>query len=139
MDRVEEFIQKNVSDPSLDRGLDVDEVLRGTHRRIRRRSLWRRAVYSSTVAILLVMTLVINFSPKGGSIESPGRELFIADWDGSWTETEMVSDNDDLNTEFFDRSVDYIVDDPQWSGPDDVDELLGENDLEALLSYLKEV
>lgn len=138
MDKIENFISDELSQNRGQHELDIDAVIHGTHKRLRKRATRRKILYSSPIVALLIM-MVISLSPKNDA-ESilPGDELFMAGWEHSWTESQSVELDEMEDSELFEQSVDYLIDEHFYTYIDDAEDVLDDEDLEALLSYLKE-
>ncbi|NQV42042.1 MAG: hypothetical protein HQ506_06775 [Candidatus Marinimicrobia bacterium] len=138
MDKTEKFIKEELSSGGENIQFDIDAIIEGTHSTIKRRSIRRKAIYSSPVAILLVLIGIMAIPGNEESSQLPGGELFIAGWVYTWTETQDLDIGKTEDSVFYEQSVDYLIDENYFSYVEDADELLDENDLEALLGYLKE-
>ncbi|MBT4035269.1 MAG: hypothetical protein HOB84_09920 [Candidatus Marinimicrobia bacterium] len=138
MDKTEKFIRDELSNDEEEIQFDMDTIIVGTHSRIKKRASRRKALYSSPIAILLVMMGVMLFPGNDESSTIPGDELFIAGWEYSWTETENLDIEDTEEGVFYNQTVDYLIDDNYFTYSEDAEVFLDESDLEALMGYLKE-
>jgi len=138
MDKTEKFIRAEWASTAQAEAVDVDALISGIHTRIRKRARTRKAAYSSPVVILLIILGVGLFPPQDNRTNLPGEELLMAGWEYSWTETELVVLEEDEDWEFYDQTVDYLIDDNFYSYADEADVLLDEADFENLMSYMKE-
>ncbi|NQT64061.1 MAG: hypothetical protein HQ556_13955 [Candidatus Marinimicrobia bacterium] len=138
MDKTEKFIRDELSNDEDGIQFDIDAIIVRTHSRIKKRATQRKALYSSPIAILLVVMGVMLFSGNDESSILPGGELFIAGWEYSWTETQDLDIEDTEAGVFYDQTVDYLIDDNYFTYSDDTEALLDESDLEALMGYLRE-
>jgi len=129
-------MKENRSDSNVE--LDIESILDNTHRKIRRRSTRRKAIYSSPIAMLLLIMMYVIMPNDGSDQVLPGGELFIAGWENSWTEVDNEELIESMDQDLYDQSVDYLINDGSTSYIDEMDEILGENDLEAFMSFLKE-
>ena len=138
MDKTEKFIREELSAGDETIKFDIDRVIAGTHSSIKKRALRRKVAYSSPVAILMVL-IGIMISPGNDDLATlAGAELIMVDWEYTWTETHNQDLDDTQDSVLYDQSVDYLIDDNYYTYIDDAEALLDENDLEALLGYLKE-
>ena len=138
MDKTEKFIRDELSNDEEEIQFDMDTIIVGTHSRIKKRASRRKALYSSPIAILLVMMGVMLFPGNDESSTIPGDELFIAGWEYSWTETENLDIEDTEEGVFYNQTVDYLIDVNYFTYSEDAEVFLDESDLEALMGYLKE-
>jgi hypothetical protein len=138
MDKTEKFIRDELSTEEEGIQFDMDDFIAGTHSRIKKRATQRKALYSSPIAVLLVVMGIMLFPGSDVSSTIPGDELFIAVWEYSWTETQNLDVEYTEEGVFFDQTVDYLIDDNYFTYSDDTEALLDESDLEALMGYLRE-
>ncbi|MCF7825891.1 MAG: hypothetical protein K9M55_11290 [Candidatus Marinimicrobia bacterium] len=138
MDKIEKFIKDELSSERAFPPLDIDSVIAGTHSSIRRRASRRKVIYSSPIAVLLVMIGLLVFPQRNENPTPPGGELFMAGWGYSWTENQDLELEAGQESNFYDQTVDYLIDDNYFSYSEDAEAILDENDLEALTGYLKE-
>ncbi len=138
MDKVENFISNGLSSVDDVAKLDIDALISGTHTRIKKRAVQRKLMYSSPVVVLLLLMVMAIFPKQGTNAPLPEGELFMAGWEYTWTETEANKLEDAREEELYEQSVDYLFDEPYYSYISDAEVLLDENDLEALVVYLKE-
>jgi len=139
MDKTEKYLKAQLHDKSEELPFDMEELIAGTHRSIRKRASRRKVVYASPVvtAIILLALLFIPREEQGSYL--PGGDLLFASWETSWTETPGLDLETEEATEFYDETVDYLIDDNYHDYFDDAQALLDEIDLEALKGYLEEV
>lgn len=138
MDKIEKLIKGEFSHNEGNPEVDVEALVSGVHSKIHRRAIRRKALFSSPVALLLVM-LVFVALPRDGSEESiPGGELLMAGWEASWTEVQEMGSEDFDDQYLYEQSVDYLIDEQYFSYIDGVDELLDANDLKDFIGYLEE-
>ncbi|MBC8190780.1 MAG: hypothetical protein ISR87_06085 [Candidatus Marinimicrobia bacterium] len=138
MDKTEKFIREELSSGDENLQFDIDTVIAGTYSSIKKRAIRRKAFYSSPVAILLVLIGIMVIPGNDEDLTLPGSELIVAGWEYSWTETQDLDLVNTQDTVFYDQSVDYLIDDNYFTYVEEADALLDENDLEALMGYLKE-
>ena len=136
MDKFDNMMKKNRSDSNVE--LDIESILDNTHRKIRRRATRRKAIYTSPVAMLFLIMMYVIMPNDGSDQVLPGGELLIAGWENSWTEIDNEELMESMDQDLYNHSVDYLINDRSTSYIDDMDEILGENDLEAFMSFLKE-
>ncbi len=139
MDEIEKFIKEDVLNSRANSSIDIDAVIAGTHATIRKRATRRKVVYSSPVVALLLMMVITLFPERGTESMLPEGELFMAGWEFSWTETQDLNFDQDEYDDFYDQSIEYLIDEHSYSYIDDAEEVLDEIDYEAFLGYLKEV
>ena len=139
MDKLEKEIYDGLIGKRNQPELDVDALLQGTHRKIQRRAMRRRTVYSAPVVLLLFLA-VWSMSSRDTEVDSlPGVNLFAAGTSQLWTEQVSVGDDDLMNTELYDEGLDYLFDGRDTGYLEDADDLLSENDLEAFKRFIEEV
>ena len=138
MDKTEKFIRQELSTGDENTQFDIDQIIAGTHASIKHRAIRRKALYSSPVAILLLLIGMMVFPGNDENLTLPGGELIIAGWEYSWTETQDLAPNNTQDEVFYDQSIDYLMDNNYYTYVEDANALLDENDLEALMSYLEE-
>jgi len=138
MDKTEKFIRDGLSNGADNSQFDMDAVIAGTHSSIKKRATRRKAIYSSPVAILVVLIGIVLFPENNESFTPAGDELLMAGLEASWTETQYLDLEDDQDDIFFDQTVDYLIDYNYYTYLEDADALLDEIDLEALTGYLEE-
>ena len=138
MDKTEKFIREGLSSGDENIQFDIDTLIAGTHSSIKKRATRRKAFYSSPVAILLVLIGIMVIPGNDENLTLPGSELIVAGWEYSWTETQDLDLENTQDAVFYDQSVDYLIDDNYFTYVEEADALLDENDLEALIGYLKE-
>jgi len=138
MDKTEKFIKDKLSSSVEHSQLDMDAIIAGTHSSIKKRAARRKALYSSPIAILLVIVGIMMFPRDNVSSSLPGGELFMVGWEYSWTETEEFLTEDQEEQALYEQSVDYLIGENYYTYYEDADDLLDESDLEALKGYLKE-
>ncbi|NQV14066.1 hypothetical protein HQ531_01310 [bacterium] len=119
--------------------LDVESMLGEIHSKIHRRSNRRKAIYSSPVIALLVMMVFAIIPRNGGEQSDPGKELLMAGWEDSWTESQSTGLEETEDILFYEQSLDYVIDEQYFSYIDEGEELLDDEDLEAFRNYLEEV
>ena len=138
MDKTEKFIRDELSSDEEGIQFEIDDIIAGTHPRIKKRAAQRKTLYSSPIAILLVVVGIMLFPRTDESSVLTGGELFIAGWEYSWIETQDFDIEDTEAGVFYDQTVDYLIDDNYFTYSDDTESLLDESDLEALMGFLME-
>jgi len=138
MDKTEKFIRDGLSKGETKTQFEIDAVIAGTHSSIKKRATRRKAIYSSPIAILVVILGIVLFPGSDEGLTLPGGELLMAGLEHSWTETQNLELEDDQEDVFYEQTVDYLFDDNYYTYFDDSEALLDETDLEALEGYLKE-
>ncbi len=138
MDKTEKFIREELSSDTDTPQLDVDAVIAGTHINIKKRASRRKAIYSSPIAILLVMLGIALFPDNDELSNSPGGELFMVGWEYSWTDNQDLDLEADQENELYEQTVDYLIDDNYFTYSEDVEAFLDDDDIEALKGFLKE-
>ncbi len=138
MDKTEKLIKDELSMENDKVQLDMDAIIAGTHASIKRRSTQRKALYSSPVAILLVILGMMLFPGNDEASTLAGGELFMADWEYSWTNTQELELEAVEGGILYDQTVNYLFDEDYFTYLEDAEALLDEVDLEALKGYLKE-
>ncbi|NQV29587.1 MAG: hypothetical protein HQ508_01750 [Candidatus Marinimicrobia bacterium] len=138
MDKVEKFIEEELFHDKIG-NLDIDGLISATHTKIKTRSIRRKMIYSSPIVILLLLLVITIFPGRGTVTPSAEGELYVAGWEYTWTETGESLFEDARNQELYEQSIDYLFDEPYYTYTNDAEMLLDENDLEALLVFLKEV
>jgi len=139
MDKTEEMIKAELNEQLPGNMLDMKALLDNTHRQIRRRAVRRKMFYSSPVAFLLVMMIWSVWSGDRNDRVLPGGELFMAGLEESWTSEPLTEQDADLEQDFFEQSVDYLIDDQYDIYGDAVQDLMDATDLSELAGFLKEV
>lgn len=139
MDKTEKFIRDELSSGIDNSPLDMDAIIAGTHSSIKKRATRRKALYSSPIAILLVVVGIMLFPGNDVNSTLPGDELFMVGWEYSWTENQELLTEDQEEQALYEQSVDYLIGENYYTYYEDADDLLDESDLEALKGYLKEV
>lgn len=139
MDKTERFIRDELSKGETNLPLDMDALIAGTHTSIKRRATRRKVIYASP-ALVILLILGLTFFPigDGGSV-LPGEELLFAGWESSWTETASTTLDTEEETQLFDQTIDYLIDDDYYTYFSDTEVLFSETDLEAFAGYLEEV
>jgi len=138
MDKTEKFIKNELSSERAFTPLDIDSIIAGTHSSIRKRASIKKVIYSSPIAVLLIIIGLLVFPQRNEISTQVGGELFMAGWGYSWTENQDLDLEASQESNFYDQTVDYLIDDNYYSYSDDAEALLNDNDLEALKGYLKE-
>lgn len=138
MDKTEKFIRDELESNAHAKALDVDALILGTHASIRRRARARKVAYSTPVVVLLIILGVGLLPLQDFEVTIPGDELFMAGWEGSWTEIQTMELDEGEDWEFYDQTVDYLIDDNFHSYSNEDEILLDEDDFENLISYMKE-
>ena len=138
MDKTEKFIRHELAGTAEENQLDIDAIIAGTHASIKKRASRRRALYSSPVAILLIVMGVMLFPENDENSALPGGELFMAGWEYSWTESQDLELEGTEEGSLYDQTVDYLINDIYFTYSEDADAFLDESDFEALKGYLKE-
>jgi len=139
MDNFEKLISEDQSRKNLGGDLDIDAVISGTHKRIKRRQNRRRALYTSP-AVLVILAISFLFTRPGDSNGLlPGDELILVGMEYSSSILMDESLEEANETAMLEASIDYITDGETISYDDHLEEILTEEDIEAFYSYLKEV
>ncbi len=139
MDKTERFVRDELSNDDEGAQLDIDAMIDGTHFRIKKRSTRRRVLYSSPIAIFLVMVGGLLLTGNDEQSMLPGDELFMTGWEYSWIDTEDLDVVDSDVGVFYEQTVDYLIDDIYFTYSDGTEGLLDESEFETLKGYLEEV
>ncbi|MCF7823806.1 MAG: hypothetical protein K9N35_06490 [Candidatus Marinimicrobia bacterium] len=138
MDNIEKYLKKNLSEIHAAAPIDIEAVLAGTHRKIRKRAVRRKVAYLAPVLGLLLMLTYVMIPGNGEDLTLPGGELMIAGWESSWTNTNSSEAEDVIEQELFNQGIEYLIDEQFTSYSADMDDLMDEEDMEALVSFLRE-
>jgi len=139
MDKIEVMIRNGLQTVIQNDDLDIEALINTTHGRIKRRAMWRKTLYASPVAVLLVLMVLAVWPQRSNDAVLPGGELFLAGWSDPWT-SEPVTAEDTIGAEdLYEQSVDYLIDDQYDAYSETVQELMDEQDLTQFSGFLKEV
>lgn len=134
MDKLENWLHSHEEDSQE---LDTDQLIAATHRKIKRRSRTRKAVYGLSSTSAMVILLLFLLQPGAYDADSISGELFYSDATFSWYDSITEEDATAYEEELYYSTVDYLVDSGDYFD-DDGFTLEGE-ELEAFTRYLEEV
>ena len=137
MDKLEQWLideEQSRNEPQL----DIEGLVRGTQGRIKKRAQRRKAAYAGSSMLAVVLIAILAFSPTGGSEDMFSGELFIADNDGEWYSVVSEEMQTEYQESIYWSSLDYLVETGDYLF-EDSDDLLSNEDSEALVAYLEEV
>lgn len=137
MNRLDDLMREEIS--SNGSGLDLDSIIKGTHKRIKRRRNTRRVLYSSPAAAAVLALVFFFAAPSGDNGLLPGDELILAGLEYSSTIVVDEVQDEIYETEIIEAGIDYVTDIHAVAYEDELGDLLTEEDIEAFYSYLKEV
>lgn len=137
MDKTEQILSKKLNEEVISAAPDMDRILEGTHTRIQRRANRRRVIYSTPVVALLILMVYVVIPRNEDDILLQGSELLFAGWETSWISGGLDETEEDEDL-FYERSVEYLIDEHYYSYAEEAEELLDEQDLSDFMAYLEE-
>lgn len=139
MDKLEKMLQEDLTAQTEGDGPDIEMVLSGIHRKIKKRQRVRQIVYSAPVLILLLFVSLARLPSGDVAAYVPGTELILAGLESvSPVVLEEVSDPS-VDTDLFEGGFNYLIDDHSISYSGELDVVMSPEDLQALQQYLEEV
>ena len=139
MNKFDKLVKEDILNTDHSSGLDVDSIISGTQKRIRRRRNTRRVMYSSPAAVAIVALVLFFTLPGSSNGLLPGDELIMAGLEYSSLIIVDETMEEEYEAGMIDAEIDYITNIPVESYGSELDEVLTEEDIEAFYSYLKEV
>ena len=138
MDKIEQLLNNEDSRSAEILHPDYETLIAGTHAKIKKRAIRRKALYSSPIVVLLLLVGLAFLPGNDGETNIPGGELLMAGWESTWTEIEPLESEDQSSDMLYEQSIDYLIDEQFYSYSDDSESFLDDEDLDAFIGYLTE-